>query len=256
MRWSIAIMLLFFYPAGYGQNKPVVSNEKPFQPGERLTYSVKFGPIIAGTASLYLRQVTYNHMTVYHSVGEGKTLGVAERLYSVKDVFESYFDQNTGLPHKIVRDVKEGNYKKHEEAIIDHKSGTAYSVRLDTVMEVPADILDMISLIYYLRSINLNQLKYGDVIKTVTYFDDELFPFDLRYRGKEEIRTSHGKIRCHRFDPVVEPGRMFESEDDMTFWLSDDKNVIPIKVRFDLLVGSLKLELDKYSNLKYPLIYK
>jgi hypothetical protein len=54
---------------------------------------------------------------------------------------------------------------------------------------------------------------------------------------------------------VVEPGRMFESEDDMQIWLSDDKNVIPIKVRFDLVVGSLRMELDEYDNLKYPIVF-
>jgi hypothetical protein len=114
----------------------------------------------------------------------------------------------------------------------------------------------MISLLYFIRSVNYSQIKSGDVIKTITYFDDEIFPFEIRYKGKEEIKTKFGKIRCHRFDPVVEPGRMFESEDDMQIWLSDDKNVIPIKVRFDLVVGSLRMEIDEYSNLKYPLVFK
>jgi hypothetical protein len=54
----------------------------------------------------------------------------------------------------------------------------------------------------------------------------------------------------------VEPGRMFDSEDDMTIWLSADKNIIPIKVRFDLLVGSLRMDLEEFSNLKYPLMFK
>jgi len=32
-------------------------------------------------------------------------------------------------------------------------------------------------------------MKPGDIIRTVTYFDDEIFPFDIRYKGKEEIKT-------------------------------------------------------------------
>jgi hypothetical protein len=102
----------------------------------------------------------------------------------------------------------------------------------------------------------MNQAKPGEVLKTITYFDDELFPFQIRYKGKEDVKTKFGKIKCYRFDPVVEPGRMFDSEDDMTIWMSADKNVIPIKVRFDLLVGSLRMELDEFSNLKYPLMFK
>jgi hypothetical protein len=239
-----------------GQFVPVPSNEKPFKPGEKLTYLVKFGPIIGGTASLTLRQVMYENMLVYHSKAEGKTIGVAEKLYSVKDVFESYFDIKTIKPYKLVRDVKEGTYKKHEEAFFDLSQGTAYSLRLDTVIKVPPEILDMVSLIYFIRTLDLSKMKSGDVLKTITYFDDELFPFDIRYKGKEEVKTKFGKISCFRFDPVVEPGRMFESEDDMTIWISDDKNIIPVKVRFDLLVGSLRIELEDYSGLKYPLVFK
>jgi len=254
-----AILIIFFlvFPLLInGQFNQEVIKEKPYKPGEKLTYTVKFGPIIGGTASMTLKQVNYKNMTVYHSVAQGQTIGVAEKLYSVKDVFESYFDMNTGLPHRLIRDVKEGNYKKHEEAIFNHNSKTVYSMRLDTTLQLPDEILDMVSLLYFIRSLNYTRIKPGDVIKTVTYFDDEIYPFDIRYKGKEEVKTRYGKIRCHRFDPVVEPGRMFDSEDDMQIWLSDDQNVIPIRVRFDLLVGSLHMELDQFANLKYPLIFR
>ncbi len=256
MRILRYIVGLFIFPVSVlGQFNQELNVEKPFKSGEKLSYNVKFGPIVGGTASMMVKQVTYNNLQVYHSVAQGKTVGLAEKLYSVNDVFESYFDIQTGLPQKLVRDVKEGNYKKHEEAFFDRKKNTAYSLRLDTVIQVPPDILDMVSLLYFIRSVNYNRMKPGDVIKTVTYFDDEIFPFEIRYKGKEIVKTKFGKIRCHRFDPVVEPGRMFESEDDMQIWLSDDKNVIPIKVRFELVVGSLRMELEEYSNLKYPLVF-
>jgi hypothetical protein len=257
MRFIALFLLLFLFSVFVnGQFKAVPVDEKPFKPGEKLTYTVKFGPIVGGTASLILKQVTYNNNIVYHSVAQGKTVGIAEKLYGVIDVFESYFDTKTGLPQKLVRDVKEGNYKKHEEAFFDRTKNTAFSLRLDSVIQVPQDILDMVSLLYFIRSLDWNYIKPGDVIKTITYFDDEIYPFEIRYKGKEEIKTKFGKIKCHRFDPVVEPGRMFDSEDDMQIWLSDDKNVIPVKVRFDLLVGSLRIELDGFSNLKYPLTFK
>ncbi|HEX2394658.1 MAG TPA: DUF3108 domain-containing protein [Bacteroidales bacterium] len=238
------------------QSNQDIVKDKPYKSGEKLTYIVKFGPIVGGTASMSIKQSSYKNMPVYHSVAQGRTVGVAEKLYSVKDVFESYFDIHTGLPHRLIRDVKEGNYRKHEEAFFDRKSNTAYSLRLDTTIQVPSEIHDMVSLLYFIRSLNYTSIKAGDVIKTITYFDDEIYPFDIRYKGKEEVKTKYGKIRCHRFDPVVEPGRMFDSEDDMQIWLSDDQNLIPIKVRFDLLVGSLRMELDQFANLKYPLIFR
>ena len=252
----IIIWLLIFPLLGFGQYDPEDTRDRPFKPGEKLTYTIKFGPIIGGTASITIKHTNYKNTPVYHSVAQGQTIGLAEKLYSVKDVFESYFDVNTGLPVKLVRDVKEGNYKKREEATFNRRNNTAYSVRKDTTIAVPSEILDMVSLIYFIRSIDYDNIKPGDVIKTVTYFDDEIFPFDIRYKGKEDVRTKYGKIRCHRFDPVVEPGRMFESEDDMQIWMSDDKNVIPVKVRFDLVVGSLRMDLEQFANLKYPIVFK
>jgi hypothetical protein len=252
-----AILLFLCLPLiGHGQYYQELVKEKPYKAGEKLTFTVRFGPIIGGMASIHIKQTTYMNIPVYHSVAQGKTVGLAEKLYSVKDVFESYFDMQTGLPYKLIRDVKEGNYKKHEEAFFDRKSNTAYSLRNDTTIQVPADIMDMVSLIYFIRSVNYDHIKPGDVIKTITYFDDEIFPFEIRYKGKEKVKTKYGTIRCHRFDPVVEPGRMFESEDDMQIWMSDDKNVIPIKVRFDLVVGSLRMDLDEFANVKYPLMFE
>jgi hypothetical protein len=214
---------------------------------------VKFGPIVGGNATLILKQEYLNNKLVFHARGEARTVGLAEKLYSVKDIFESFFDLQTLLPYKAVRDVKEGNYRKHEEAIFNHSGNTVYCTRKDTTLTIPQNTLDMMSLLYYIRSIDLYNMKNGDVLRIITFFDEELFPFDIRFKGTEVIKTKYGKIRCYRFDPVVEPGRMFESEDDMTIWISADRNLIPVKVKFNLVVGSLRMELSQYSNLKYPL---
>ena len=250
------VFLLFFLGlsfGGYGQYKERVSKDKSFRDGENLLYVVKFGPIVGGNASLVLKQEYLNNKLVFHARGEAKTVGLAEKLYSVKDIFESFFDLHTLLPYKAVRDVKEGNYRKHEEAIFNHTGNTVYCTRKDTTLTIPQNTLDMMSLLYYIRSIDLYNMKNGDVLHIITFFDEELFPFDIRFKGTEIIKTKFGKIRCYRFDPVVEPGRMFESEDDMTIWISADRNLIPVKVKFNLVVGSLHMELSQYSNLKYPL---
>jgi hypothetical protein len=252
-KYLILFLLFGFTVATKGQFKEQVSKEKSFREGENITYVIKFGPITGGSASLVLKQEYYKNKLVFHSKGEARTVGLAEKLYSVKDIFESYFDSNTILPYWAIRDVKEGNYRKHEEAIFNHPRKTVYCTRKDTVLSIPEKTLDMVSLIYYLRSIDLYNLKNGDVLHAITFFDEALFPFELRYRGTEMVKTKYGKVRCYRFDPVVEPGRVFKSEDDMTIWISADRNMIPVKVKFELLVGSLHMELADYSNLKYPL---
>ncbi|MBN2482434.1 MAG: DUF3108 domain-containing protein [Bacteroidales bacterium] len=256
VKMVLFVIICFSHVLVFGQSKMVSNTDvKPYNPGEKLFYTIKVGPVTGGTASLVLRQVNYNNKNVYHAVAEGKTIGIADRLYNVLDIYESYFDLQTTLPYKTVRNITEGNYKRYQQAYFDHDSGTAYSERLDSVIKIPEGILDMVSVIYYLRGLDYRYIQPGDMLKTMTLFDDELFPFDIRYKGKEEVKTKFGKIMCHRFDPIVEPGRIFRSEDDMTVWMSDDKNLIPVKVRFDLIILSLRVELDQYANLKYPLMF-
>jgi hypothetical protein len=96
---------------------------------------------------------------------------------------------------------------------------------------------------------DLDSLQKGEVIRFITFFGNEIFPFPLRYRGKEVIKTKLGKFECHRFDPVVEVGRVFESEDDMTFWITADHNLIPLRVRLKLIVGAVNCDLIGYKNL-------
>jgi Protein of unknown function (DUF3108) len=236
-----------------GQIRITPAKSKAYIPGEKLTYSLKFSGIQAGKAEIDLQQVNYQNEPVYHAKATAQTTGLAEKLYSIKDIFESYFDMNSSLPRKAIRNVKEGNYTSYCELYFNHKDTSVFSSKTDSLYKTIPGILDILSSLYYLRSLDPNCFRTGDIIHVVTFWDDEIFPFYLRYKGKEIIKTKYGKIRCHRFDPIVEPGRVFKSKDDMSAWFTDDQNFIPVKVRFELIVGSLRCDLDQYANLSSPL---
>lgn len=112
----------------------------------------------------------------------------------------------------------------------------------------------MISAFYFFREALVSDItKKGDELILDTYFADEIFPLKMKYVGDEKIRTKLGRFTCMKFSPVVEPGRIFDSEDDVTIWISKDKNYIPLQIRIDLLIGSVKCDLVDYSGLQYPL---
>jgi hypothetical protein len=170
----------------------------------------------------------------------------------VYDVYESYFDIATNLPDKAIRNISEGNYKYYDE--VEYNQEESYVVsRRNGKVPVPKKTLDMASVLYYVRRLDFTGLKINDVISLDTYFGDALFPFYIVYKGKEVISVSEGKYVCHKFVPVVEPGRIFANKDDMTIWFTDDENKIPTRIKFDILVGSFKCDLIKCENLKYPL---
>ena len=47
-------------------------------------------------------------------------------------------------------------------------------------------------------------------------------------------------------------GRVFKEEESLTLWVSADKNKIPLKVKADLAVGSLRADLVAFKGLKHP----
>jgi hypothetical protein len=83
------------------------------------------------------------------------------------------------------------------------------------------------------------------------YDDDGAFNFKLKYLGKEVLRTKFGKVECHKFRPLVQSGRVFKEEESLSLWVSNDDNRIPIRIKADLTVGSIKADLDGYNGLKH-----
>lgn len=245
----ISVLIVSFALMGETTQRPAVKSQMPFVHGEKLTYRLHYGFINGGYASFTLKDKTFENKKVFHVRAYGATSGLTKSLFPVVDIYESYFDQATGLPYKAIRDISEGGYKFYNEVFFHHDDTSVYSQKSGK-HKVPTGTLDMVSSLYYLRNLNIDTLKKGEVVYFTTYFADEIFPFHLRYKGKETVKTDFGKIRCHRFDPVVEPGRIFKSEDDMSFWLTDDENRIPVLIKFDLIVGSVKCELIEYKNLK------
>ncbi len=249
---SFILFQIFHHPVSFAQKPSELKAEKAFGENESLTYVLRWGPIEGGIANTMVKRTTYQGKEVYYGRVLAKTIGLADALFKVKDIYSSYFDTATLLPYKAIRDIHEGSYVYYNEVSFFQDKNKVLSQK-SGVHEVPAGILDMVSTLYYLRSMDFSRLSNGDVIKIVTFFGDEIFPFDFRYRGIEKVKTRMGKFRCYKFVPIVEPGRMFESEDDMIVWITADKNQVPVRVELDMLVGAVRCDLSLHSGLKHEL---
>jgi hypothetical protein len=76
------------------------------------------------------------------------------------------------------------------------------------------------------------------------------------FAGMEEVKTKAGKIKCYKFNPVTEIGRLFKTNEDVSFWFSDDNNFLPVQIRFEIFVGAFTVDLMAYEGLVYPLNIK
>jgi len=249
--WLI-FLLLVLQVASYSQAnfKPLPNNS--FQDGEKLKYDLRFGFIHGGEASLVLSKADLDGQELYHATLQGRTIGIWNKLFNVNDVFESYFVPETGMPKFHLANVQEGNYKRLFEVHFNHADYSVISNRKGYV-KVPSNILDIISVFYYMRRMDYSNLLPGEILKYQTYFQDDIFPFEMQFKGYETIKTKFGKIKCLKFVPVVQPGRIFKNKDDMRVWFTNDANLIPIRIEFDMWVGSAVAEVKEYSGLKIPL---
>jgi len=235
---------------------------KSYQPGEKISYLVHYGVVTGGIATLELRKTTLEGKEVWHSKLTGRTTGIADAVFKVLDIYESYIDPETELPLLSVRNISEGRYRRYNEVTFDHgtrKDSAILSSDLTGIHIAPQGIHDIVSCFYWYRNQifpGINKINKGDMINVMTWFTDELYPIRMRYLGIEEVKTKAGKIRCHKFNPVTEKGRLFKTEDDVSFWFSDDKNFLPVKIRFDIFVGSFIVDMQDYEGLVYPLDIK
>ena len=83
------------------------------------------------------------------------------------------------------------------------------------------------------------------------FFDKENYGFKLKYLGEETISTDFGNIECLKFRPYVMAGRVFKEEESLTLWVSKDKNKLPLRIKADLAVGSLRADLEAFKGLKH-----
>jgi hypothetical protein len=120
---------------------------------------------------------------------------------------------------------------------------------------MPAPVQDLVSGLYFLRTLNFNRLLEGDMIHIPAFFDNEFYDFKVRYLGKVEVKTKFGTIKAIELSPVMPANKLFKGENPIRLWLSDDLNKIPVKVQANIFLGALELELKKFRGLKNDLIF-
>ena len=99
----------------------------------------------------------------------------------------------------------------------------------------------------------MSNVKIGDTISVKGFYEDEFYDLKIIYKGKETISVKAGEIRTIVFKPVMPKNKVFDGENSVTAWFSDDKNRIPVKISTDMFIGRAGVELTGYSGLKSPL---
>lgn len=221
-----------------------------FTNNEKLEFRVHYGLINAASIVFEVGPtlVQKYDRKCFNVKAEGKTLKSFDWAYKVRDKFETYIDAEAIAPISYNKSVQEDKYTDNDLVTFKHNSKKLFGVK--GILDMPVYTHDVISSIYYVRNIDFTKSKVGDKFPLDVYLDNKIYNLGFKYAGKETISTDIGKVKCIKLVPTLIVDRVFKDQEDMTVWISDDENKIPIRVKAKIMVGSIKVDLTSYSGLK------
>jgi hypothetical protein len=245
-----------------GTEYSMVRNES-FSRGELIEFKMTYGffTVGKGSARIHPDYHKLNDRYCFKVDVVGKTVGMVDWVADVDDKWGAYIDTAALVPHQFYRRIREGRYKKDEWTNFDHKNkkievksiGKDGKMKDPKYYDAPPHVRDMVAGFLYLRVMDFTKLKINDTVSVSGFFEDEFYKFNIIYRGKDVVRLKVGKVRALVFTPVMPKNKVFEGEDSITAYFSDDKNRIPLKIDARMFIGTAGVELTSYSGLKNPL---
>lgn len=228
--------------------------------GEHLVYRVYYDAILTGkvtagevTFSVKEGSRVINGHNTHHIQVLGKTKGAFNLFYKVDDRYETYIDEELLVPRFFIRRVNEGGYVIKQNVTFHQESrkATFQDLKRDrtTVVPTPENIHDVLSMIYYARTLDLTMAKKGDTYAFNFLIDDTVYSSSMEVLGRETLKTSMGKVKCIKIKPRLITGTVFKEDYAMELYVSDDRNKLPILMKTGVIVGNVKMELTSYSNL-------
>lgn len=228
---------------------------KAFQAGEKLTFDVKYGFVIAGIAEMSIPKVqklagreVYNVNFIVNSVPS------FDIFYKVRDRYTTYIDKEGLFPWRFEQHQREGNYTKDFSAFFDQRKNVAKTS--EGSYDIPVGVHDIVSAFYFARTVDYSDMKPGDKFMLQNFYKDKVHPLDVVYHGKETIQVEAGTFDCIIIEPLVKEGGLFKHDGDIIIWLTDDEVKMPVKVKTKIIIGSIDAELKQFEGIKGSLLSK
>lgn len=261
----LIVFLCFFTLKNYAQCQ---NENTTFSNGEKVSFEVYYNWgffwFNAGEVFFKTDSIVQNNVSLYHFISKGGTHKAYDWIFKVRDTYESYIEANTFKPLLGKRDSYEGGHEVKERYQFNYKNMQIFSqleipdkpIKRDTFSFSPCTF-DVLAATYYARNIDFSRCKAGDKIPIDIIIDNQVYKLYIKYIGKEIAKHKDGsKYRCIKFKAKVIEGSIFKGGEDLTVWVSDDDNKVPIIVEAKILVGSIKAYINEMKNLRHPFTAK
>ena len=237
------------------------AKDTPFTFGEDLHFEVTYGWVDLAEARLHVskKAILENSQSYYKIDAFGKTKGAVTIFSKVNDNWGTHLNTQSLLPQLSYRYIEEGRYRKNEKVYFDQVNKKAtlelYDRENKKVKEVkvytlPGTVQDLVSGFYYLRTLDLSSLRKGQEILIRGFFDKEIYNLKLIFEGTETLKTNLGTKETYLFSPRIPKNSLFRGDYPVKVWITKDTYKIPVKIKADLFIGSLNIDITTAKGLK------
>jgi len=236
-----------------------------FKSGEFLSYDLyfnwKFVWVKVGTASMSTVQSKYQGQKCYRSSLITRGNSQLDNVFMMRDTLLCYTDLDLA-PLYFRKGAREGDRYYVDELWYTYPNQNCHlrMHRIDHDGEVhwkDAEykdcIYDMMSIFLRARNFNVETLKVGENIPMPISDARSLSHSWLKYTGKTtlKMKNNNDKYRCLTFSFIErENGKNHEL---IRFYITDDKNHMPVRLDLFLSFGSAKCYLSGFKGLRNPM---
>jgi len=240
----------------HDENKLRTSSNNAFTVGENLNYDVYYGPIVAGSATIAVPSYeSYSDRKCYRLEFTMHSAKFFDLFFKVRDSYYSLMDVSGLFPWKFEQHVREGGYKRDFTAWFDQRNHTAKSSE-GGPYDISPYTQDIVSTFFYARTLNYDTMKAGQEVHFSNFYENKVYPLDVRFLGNQDLRTKAGKFHCQEIEPIIVKGGLFRNTGKILIWITDDSLKLPVKVQTQVVIGSVSAELVSYSGLHGTLAAK
>jgi hypothetical protein len=220
-----------------------VPDTVPFQAGEYLLFSIRYGLIYAGDATLEIRNIAViGGRESFHIVSTARTNKAFDLVFKVRDHHESFMDRENLFSLRFEQHLREGGFRR--DAVVNFDQKNHLAIWKDKEVKIPPNTQDFLSALYYIRTI---ELKVGQAVALANHTGGKNYPIYIKVLRRESVEVPAGKFDCLVVEPVLETSTIFKHKGRLTIWLTDDNLKMPVLLRSKVVVGAFEASLKEYS---------
>lgn len=239
--------------------------------GEKLYYRAAYRAKLVpntevGEVSVITNVEVVDGKEVYRVTGNGRTLPFYRWVFDMNDTYNIWVDKSTLRTYRFESDLKEDDYTFRSYYSYDWDAKTVYTwsqrrkeTPKERTMALTPTSMDAVSLYFNLRSIDLKSFREGEDLVLDMVLEDTIRQLRYRYIAREKVKVPQlGYFDTMKFACTIGSSEEYSFTDGSEFfiWITNDENKIPVMIASPIRIGEVRVYLDRYEGLHYPLTSK